>query len=149
MYLAKNHACDRLSVHIFLQKGGDDMNKLTRLLASFGFTAVGLLAANPVSAQLRTNFTGSEKPLLGSRTPQANIGQVINVALGFLAFVAVILILYGGFLWMTAAGNEDRVDQAKKLLAAAVIGLIIILAAWGISVYAIGTLGSATGTTVQ
>ncbi len=125
------------------------MKKLARLLSSFGFTAMGLLAANPVSAQLKTSFSGSEVPALGTRTPQAIIGQVINVALGFLAFVAVILILYGGFLWMTAAGNEDRVEQAKKLLTAAIIGLVIILAAWGISLYAIGTLATATGTSVK
>ena len=53
--------------------------------------------------------------------------------LGFLGIISVVLILYAGFMWMTAAGNEDKVGQAKKLLVAAVIGLIIILASYSIA----------------
>ena len=37
------------------------------------------------------------------------IANIINIALGFLGVLAVIFILYGGFLWMTAAGNEEQV----------------------------------------
>jgi hypothetical protein len=123
------------------------MKNIKRALATTGATAVGMLASTPVFAQATTSL-GTASPLLGSNDPKTIIGQVINVALGFLAFIAVLVILYGGFLWMTAAGNEDKVGQAKKLLLAAVIGLLIILAAWGISLYAIGTLSSATGSVV-
>ena len=55
------------------------------------------------------------------------------------------MILIGGFQWMTAGGNEERVEKAKKLLIAAIIGLLIILAAWGISSYAVNVLGIVTG----
>jgi hypothetical protein len=67
--------------------------------------------------------------------------------LGFLGIIAVILILYGGFKWMTAAGDEGNIDTAKKIIAAGVIGLVIILAAFGISQMVMSELYSATGAT--
>lgn len=82
---------------------------------------------------------------IGSKNPEEIVVSVINWILGILALIAVVLVIYGGFLWMTASGNPDKVDKAKKILISAVIGLVIILAAWGISVYAINILGSATG----
>ncbi len=82
---------------------------------------------------------------LGEKDPREVAAQVINIILGFLGIIAVILIIYGGFLWMTAAGNEDKVSTAKKLLAAGVVGLIIILAAFGIANFVINALMGATG----
>ena len=86
---------------------------------------------------------------LGNADPEDMIVSVINWILGILALVAVIMILVGGFLWMTAGGNEEKVDKAKKLLIAAIIGLVIILAAWGIATYAIGKLLDITDEGVQ
>lgn len=77
---------------------------------------------------------------LGEANPEDIVVSIINWILGILALIAVIMILVGGFKWMTAGGNEEKVEGAKKLLIAAVIGLVIILAAWGISVYAIDRL---------
>jgi hypothetical protein len=42
------------------------------------------------------------------------------------------MILYGGFIWLTAGGNEDKVGSAKKIISAAIVGLIVILLAWAI-----------------
>ncbi|MBU4455324.1 pilin [Patescibacteria group bacterium] len=81
---------------------------------------------------------------LGTEDPRIIAGAVINVMLGFLGIIAVVLILFAGFKWMTAAGSEDKVAEAKKLLAAGVIGLIIILAAWGLATYVIDILLEAT-----
>lgn len=59
-------------------------------------------------------------------------GTVVTTALGFLGIIFLILTLYAGFLWMTAQGDSDKVDKAKKLLQNAVIGLILIISAYGI-----------------
>jgi len=59
----------------------------------------------------------------------------------FLGIIAVIVILYGGFRWLTAAGNEDRVAKAKKTVIAGVIGLIVILAAFAIVTFVVNTTG--------
>lgn len=56
----------------------------------------------------------------------------INVVLGILGVVAVIMILYSGFLWLTAGGSEENVTKAKKIIKQAAIGIIIISLAYGI-----------------
>jgi len=56
--------------------------------------------------------------------------SLIKLLMTFLGIIAVVIILYGGFVWLTAAGNEDRVSTAKKIITAGIIGLIIILAAF-------------------
>lgn len=60
------------------------------------------------------------------------IAKIIRVIIGFLGVIAVGLIIYAGWLWMTSEGNEEKVEQAKKVLTNAVIGLIIILSAFAI-----------------
>jgi len=108
--------------------------------------AIGVLWAIPmlVSAQasLGLEFGGSTG--LGSKDIKSTITQILNVLLGFLGIIAVIVILLGGFKWMTAGGNEDKVGEAKKLLGAGIIGLVIILAAYAIATYVISTIGKAT-----
>ena len=76
--------------------------------------------------------------------PRTIAANVINVVLGFLGIIAVVLIIYAGFLWMTAAGNDDKVTTAKSLMTAAVIGLVIILAAFGIAQFVLTSLIGAT-----
>ncbi|MFA5995639.1 MAG: pilin [Patescibacteria group bacterium] len=78
--------------------------------------------------------------ILGNTDPEQIIISIINWVLGVLALVAVIILLVGGFQWMTAGGNEEKVEGAKKRLTAGLIGLVIILAAWGVSVYVIENL---------
>ena len=63
---------------------------------------------------------------LGEKDPREIAAAVVNIALGFLGIVAVIIIILGGFKWMTAGGNEDKVAEARKLIFAGIIGLIII-----------------------
>ena len=58
---------------------------------------------------------------------------VINAILGLLGIIFLVLTLYAGFLWMTAAGNDDQVGKAKSILTAAIIGIIIIVAAYAIT----------------
>jgi len=81
---------------------------------------------------------------LSAGDPRTIIGRIINVVLGFLGVIAVGIILLGGFKWMTAGGNEDKVSEAKKLLGAGVIGLVIILAAWAVATFVINQIYSAT-----
>lgn len=61
------------------------------------------------------------------------IVKIINQVLGLLGIIVIILIMYAGFSWMTAAGNEDQVSKAKTIMKNAIIGLIVITFAWSIS----------------
>lgn len=81
---------------------------------------------------------GEPKPLT------AIIGQLINVALGFLGIVLLAYLLFAGFLWMTAGGETEKVDKAKSMIRNAIIGLIIIVAAFAISTFVLSSLVNAT-----
>jgi len=61
--------------------------------------------------------------------------DIVKYLLTFLAIIAVIMILYGGFIWMTAGGNEDRVAKAKKIITSGAIGLIIVISAFAITMF--------------
>lgn len=62
----------------------------------------------------------------------AAAGKVLNVFLGLLGIIFVILIIRSGFKWLMAGGDEKQVEDAKKYITRAVMGLIITLSAWGI-----------------
>jgi hypothetical protein len=101
-----------------------------------------LMSAVAVNAQIDPNalFWGNQQAevqnalgLGNAQDPRIIAASIINVILGFLGLIAVVIVLLGGFKWMTAGGNEDKIGEAKGLLAAGLIGLIIIIASWGIS----------------
>jgi hypothetical protein len=75
--------------------------------------------------------------------PRVIAARLIRVALGFLGLIALVIVLYGGFVWMTSGGNEEKISKAKKILTNGLIGLIIILMAVGITQYVLNTLVAA------
>jgi len=81
---------------------------------------------------------------LSNTDPRIIVARIINVAMLFLGIIAVVIILLAGFKWMTAAGNEDKVGEARKLMGAGVIGLVIVLSAWGIATFLLDRLINAT-----
>ena len=99
--------------------------------------------------EVETETAGSVR-LPGSNIVASNINawetaeSIIDKLLGFLGLIAVAVILYGGFRWMTAGGNEDAVKKAKHTLTAGIIGLVIVLAAWGIARFVIDLLPTRT-----
>jgi hypothetical protein len=82
---------------------------------------------------------------LSQDDPRDMAVRVINAVMIFLGLLAVSLILWGGFVWMTSNGDENKLDQAKKILKNGVIGLIIILASWGITIFVLTKLIDITG----
>jgi len=98
----------------------------------------GTQTGNPQGGGVVSSATG-----LGAKDPRAIAAQVINIILGFLGIVAVVIILLGGFKWMTAGGNEDKVGEARKLITAGIIGLIIILASFAIASFVLTQLSAA------
>lgn len=83
----------------------------------------------------QVGFAAFKEIGLGTRDPRRIIAAGINVLLGFAGVVAICFIIYGGWIWMNAKGNEAQVEKAKKLLKNAVIGLLIILSAFALSIY--------------
>jgi len=84
---------------------------------------------------------------LGTQDVRVTISRIINAFMGLLGIVAVVIILLGGFKWMTAAGNEEKVGEAKKLIISGVIGLIIIMSAYAIAQFVVGAVINGTSNT--
>ncbi len=82
---------------------------------------------------------------IGRQSLVETISDIVNVVLGILGIVAFIIILYGGFLWMTSKGDEKIIAKAKKVIIDGAIGLAIILASWAIAAFVLNLLGRGTG----
>lgn len=82
---------------------------------------------------------------LGNQDIRVTIGKIIRAALGLLGVLALGIILYGGYVYMTAGGNEENVARAKQIMINGVIGLAIILSAMAITQFVISKLAEATG----
>lgn len=80
----------------------------------------------------------------GKKLPEL-IGGLINAFLSVLGLIFLVLVVYAGYLWMTASGDTAKVDKAKKLLGQAVIGMIIVVAAYAITAFVIGKLADVSG----
>lgn len=77
----------------------------------------------------------------------STVGALIKSLLGFVGVIFLVLTIYAGFLWMTAAGNEEQITKAKKILTGSVIGMVIIFASYGITSFVINAVLSGTKTT--
>lgn len=73
--------------------------------------------------------TGEPRPLA------LTVASILRIFLGFLGIIFVILIIMAGFRWMTAGGNEENIKKATAQIRNACIGLIIILAAYALTVF--------------
>lgn len=73
--------------------------------------------------------------------------NIVKWLLLSLAFIGVIMIIYAGILWMTAAGNDEKVALAKKVITSVIIGLVVIFLAWAIVTFVIEGLVYGSGTT--
>lgn len=80
---------------------------------------------------------------LGTQSLQATITSIIRVALSLLGIVALVIVLMGGFKWMTAGGSEDKVKEAKRLIFQGIIGMAIVLAAFAITTFVVESLTTA------
>ncbi|MBI4592229.1 hypothetical protein HY733_02165 [Candidatus Uhrbacteria bacterium] len=122
---------------------------------ALSFGAIALMGVHDVSAQALTAdelFGGSDttgdtfasEAGLGDADLIDSISSIIRLALGFLGIIAVVIILLGGFKWMTAGGNDDKVKDAKKLIFSGLTGLVIVIAAYAIATFVIESIVSAT-----
>ncbi|HBV33061.1 TPA: hypothetical protein DEB72_00820 [Patescibacteria group bacterium] len=81
----------------------------------------------------------------GVPTPVAIIATVIQIILSVIGVVALILILYAGWQWLTAAGNEEKINQAKKVIAGSVVGLALIFSSYIIANFIFTNVAKSVG----
>jgi heme/copper-type cytochrome/quinol oxidase subunit 2 len=127
------------------------MKKLKILLVGAALLALPLGAVLRVPMVHASSLTDSLEDVnadanLGSEDLTATIGLLISALLSVLGVIFLLLIIWSGFTWMTAAGDPKKVDKAKDILITSVVGLIILLSAYAISTFVIDSLATATGT---
>lgn len=124
------------------------MNKFLKgifitLILCFG--VLGVLSFD--SANATTAFTkatdavgtsAGKAGLNATANPTSVVSKIVNFVVGVLGVVSVILVLYAGGLWLTAAGSDDKVTKAKKILRSVVVGVIIVGLAFAITNFIIG-----------
>ena len=124
------------------------MTKNTAKKLAAGAVAISAIALPMVSmaagVDLGLNYATAIG--LGTQDVRTTVSNVIKAFMGLLGIVAVIIILLGGFKWMTAGGNEEKVAEAKKLIISGIIGLVIILSAYAIAQFVVGAIINGTTT---
>src|SRR3989338_10529513 len=99
-------------------------NKFIKTLIIFTCLAVAVFGIADFTYALDTGLEYAEGTGLSNEDPRIIAANIIRIVLGFLGIVAVSLIIYAGWMWMTAAGSADKIEKAKKILISAVIGLV-------------------------
>lgn len=132
------------------------IDKLRPVLLVLAIVTAGV-AVNLVLPQLSIAETVAPKespkltspgPSVGMPLPLAGIslqglaGRIIRTVLGLSGVVALIMFIYGGVMWMTAAGNEERLKKAKNTLVWSTIGLIGLFASYTLVSFVINALSS-------
>ena len=70
------------------------------------------------------------------------IQNYTNYFVGFSALIAVIYGIYGGFLYLTAGGNDEQTKKAKTVFKQVAIGLVVIFLSYSVVTFVIGSLGT-------
>ncbi len=130
------------------------MKKIFIVLIVVSVLSWTLLPSVAWAQNLEESIRGNLQPVQKIYDPQQDIqpgtlqeiiAKIIRQVLAFLATIFIILMLYAGFTWMTAAGDEGKIDKAKSIISAAIIGLAIVLVAYAITVFVANSLLTATG----
>lgn len=113
----------------------------TIVLAMFALSLSSAQAALTDPSLGLTNF--AQQSQLGNQPLPQTTAKIINAFISILGVVAVVIILIGGFKWMTSGGAEEKVGEARQLIMAGIIGLVIVLAAYAIARFVIDQLVTA------
>ncbi len=81
--------------------------------------------------------------------PEDKITSIIGTVLSFVGVAFLILMIYGGILWMTSQGNNDQIKKAKGILINGIIGLVIVIFAYAITAYIGNTLTNSSTSSGQ
>ncbi len=91
------------------------------------------------------NKGGYDTAGITDTTLSQSVGRLIKVALSLVGTVFLVLTIYAGILWMTAQGNEEQVTKAQGIIKTATIGLMVVIGAYGLTVFVLLGITTASG----
>jgi Type IV secretion system pilin len=74
--------------------------------------------------------------------PQKVIGKVIQMVLGVIGSLALLMVVYGGVVWMTAAGSQEKVKKGRDILIWAIVGLVVIFSSYAVVNFVLTGIGA-------
>lgn len=113
------------------------MKKTISKFIAFGLIVAGLFvpalptyAADPfcdnLPAEMKATMGCNETPEQANQQFKDTAIGIINAVLGVIALVAVVFVIYGGFLYLTSAGDPSKVKKGKDSIMYALIGLVVV-----------------------
>ena len=73
-----------------------------------------------------------DNPLDPIKTPQELLGQILNGMFGIIGSLALVMFIFGGLVWMTSAGNPEKVKKGRDILVWSAIGLFVIFSSYAL-----------------
>lgn len=73
------------------------------------------------------------------------VGTIVNAALSLVGLIFLVLMVYAGFTWMLAQGDEGKIDKSKEIIKACIIGLVITASAYAITFFVTNRFEQAGG----
>ena len=141
-----------LSMFIIPQTASADLcGELSKTTGGFfSCTDTGTTTFTQFEGGLKAPSTEGYDPSLVQQTNLRDyVVNIVNFALGFLGLVAVVIIIYGGFTYVIAAGSEEKTGKAKKSIMYAVTGIVIILVSFALVNTVIKGVGKGTDTGLE
>ncbi len=115
------------------------------VLCSLFFVVVPVFSATPPAAPSFQNAAGEATTAatgagVSTAAPESYVANIVNVALSLVGVIFLILMVYGGYLWMIAKGDEQEVTKAKGVITMAVIGMAVVIMAYAFSKFVVDRL---------
>jgi len=101
----------------------------------------GYLGAEKAEKDIGFGTAGSTSGILA-----AKIGSYVGILLSLIGLIGVAYVIYGGYLWVTAAGNAEQAKKARNLIVNAVIAIVIVGSSYIIVAYVTGIFQTSFGT---
>lgn len=112
------------------------------IIFSFCFCLFGAVQAVGLGDAFNKAGTVAQGAGYGQNDLFSSVGNIITAVLSLLGVIFLGLLIYGGYVWMTARGNEQQVKKAQNTITTAIVGLVIVLAAYAISYFVISELSN-------
>ena len=108
---------------------------ISGILGALPTLALGLKDGFTTTDSSLSNFAGQAGYTDATKTPEDYIGLLLTGLFSILGVIAIALLIYSGFTWMTARGNEAKVAKAKENLIDVIIGLIFIIGSYALTTF--------------
>lgn len=118
---------------------------ITLLIAGFAFAVTIANAQGLKGAEGVFKDIGDKAGANTYQNPEDVIGVGIGAAITLVGMIFLVLMVYAGYLWMTARGEQEQVDKAQKIITTALIGFFIVASAYAITKFVSGRLGGTSG----